>query len=72
MQVGNVPLQAPVHSTKPCFLVVLAVNVTLVPAVKALEQCLPQLIPLGLLVTVPVPALVTVSVNCWDAGTNVA
>ena len=42
-----------------------AVNVTAVPLANAAEHVGPQVIPVGLLVTVPVPApvLVTVSVN---------
>lgn len=41
-----------------------AVNVTVVPLLSVVEQVLPQLIPVGLLVTVPVPvpARLTVSV----------
>src|SRR5215471_15709798 len=54
-----------------------AVSVTLVPWSKAALHVLPQLIPTGLLVTVPlpVPALLTVRVNgnvsvmCTDAST---
>ena len=44
----------------------IAVSVTTVPALYVSEQSAPQAIPAGLLVTVPppVPALVTVSVNC--------
>ncbi len=40
-----------------------AVSVTAVPLLRVVEQALPQLIPAGLLVTVPlpVPALATVS-----------
>jgi hypothetical protein len=45
-----------------------AVNVTLMPWVKAALQVVPQVMPAGLLVTVPLPAPVfdTVSV-CGDA-----
>ena len=64
VQVGDVPLQAPVHSTNVSFFVVLAVNVTLVPAAKVCAHCFPQLSPLGLLTTVPEPVKATLSVNC--------
>jgi hypothetical protein len=56
-----------------------AVSVTVVPLLNAAEQVLPQLIPAGLLVTVPfpVPLLVVVftklilSVNCSVGGGGV-
>src|SRR5512147_1180882 len=74
VQVGDVPLpmQAPVHPLKTCFFAGLAVNVTLAPTVKDAAQCLPQLIPLGLLVTVPLPVVDRSSVYCWVVSTNVA
>jgi hypothetical protein len=58
----------------------MAVKVTELPLLKVAEQMLPQLIPVGLLVTVPfpVPLLVTAlttfteSVNCWGELLNVA
>ena len=48
-----------------------AVNVTLVPLLYASEQSPPQLMPAGLLVTVPLPDFVTVSVNCWSVNAAV-
>ena len=69
VHVGDVPLQAQVHSTKTCFLAGLAVSVTLVPAANDFAQCLPQLIPFGTLMTVPLPVLLKVSVNCCVAST---
>jgi hypothetical protein len=44
-----------------------AVRVTEVPLLKLYWQVLPQLIPLGLLVTVPepVPVLLTERAYCW-------
>jgi hypothetical protein len=39
-----------------------AVNVTVVPLLSVVEQVLPQLIPVGLLVTVPVPVPARVTV----------
>ena len=72
VQVSDAPLQAPVHPTKACFRAGLAVSVTLVPTVKDFEHVVPQLIPFGLLVTLPEPVRVTLSVYCWVGGTNVA
>src|SRR5512144_2854055 len=74
VHVSDAPLllQSPVHPRKRCFLAGLAVNVTVVFAEKVLEHCLPQLIPFGLLVTIPLPVLVTVSAYCGVASSNVA
>ena len=50
-----------------------AVNVTAVPLANAAEQAAPQLMPVGALVTVPlpVPALVIASVKGWSANVAV-
>ena len=55
------------EKTEPAFAV--AVSVTVVPLLYGSEQSAPQLIPAGLLVTVPdpVPSLVTDKVNCCGA-----
>jgi len=50
-----VPLHAPLHPVKIEFAPGAAVRVTLSPSLKFALQVVPQLIPLGLLVTVPVP-----------------
>ena len=49
-----------------------AVNVTTVPVVKAVEQVAPQEMPAGELVTVPVPAPALVTVSAKDACMKVA
>jgi len=61
------PLQP--ENTEP--LAAAAVRVTLVPLEKLAEQVLPQLIPAGVLLTVPppVPDLATVRVKLVDVGT---
>ncbi len=61
-----VPVQAPPQPVKTDPALARAVRSTLVPEVKVAEQVAPQLIPAGLLVTVPEPAPcgVTVSENC--------
>jgi len=57
------PLHAPVHPVKVEPVVAEGVSVTCVPLLKLALQVVPQLIPAGLLVTVPlpVPAFVTES-----------
>ena len=59
-----VPVQAPLHPAKVEPPAAAAVSVTLVPLLYDAAHVLPQLIPAGEEVTVPVPvpALVTVSV----------
>jgi len=56
-----VPVHAPLHPPKEKPAAGVAVNVTCVPAGKVLVQVVPQLIPAGLLVTVPEPDVVTVT-----------
>ena len=60
-----VPEQAPLQPAKDEPAAGVAVRVTAVPGVTDCEQVAPQLMPAGLLVTVPVPVplLVTVSVT---------
>ena len=62
VQVSAVPLHAPDPPTKWCPRSGFAVSVTLVPVLKVFERVAPQLMPFGLLVTVPGPARVTLSV----------
>jgi hypothetical protein len=66
VQVALVPEQAPPQPVKLEPASGAAVSVTLVPSLKDAEQVAPQVIPPGLLVTVPVPlpAFETVSVPC--------
>ncbi|HSB78889.1 MAG TPA: hypothetical protein VLM91_08885 [Candidatus Methylomirabilis sp.] len=57
-----VPVHAPLQPVKVEVLAGVAVRVTLVPEVKLALQVLPQLIPAGLLVSVPVPVPIFVTV----------
>src|SRR3989454_9468469 len=64
---GAVPLHPPpLHPTNSEPPSGAAVSVTTVPLKKLAEQLEPQLMPSGVLVTVPVPALETVSVKVWS------
>ena len=53
--VGAIPVQAPLQPVKVEFISGVGVRVMTVPELYASEQSEPQLIPAGLLVTVPVP-----------------
>jgi hypothetical protein len=66
-----VPVHAPLQPANTDPVAGVSNRVTIVPPVKLAEQPLPQLIPVGSLVTVPasVPAFVTVNVNCGAAVT---
>src|SRR6267142_4792017 len=65
-----VPVQLPLQPEKVAPAAGAAVKVTTVPLVKEAEQVAPQSMPAGALVTVPVPALVTVRAK--DGKVNVA
>jgi len=62
-QVVAVPLHAPLHPAKPNPVAGVAVKVTCDTFVNVPEHVPGQLIPVGLLVTVPVPAPARVTVN---------
>ncbi len=68
-----VPVHAPLHPAKVDPVAATCVNVTAVPLAKLAAHAVPQLIPVGALVTVPVPvpAFVTVNANVF-AAVNVA
>jgi len=68
-----VPVHAPLHPAKVDPVAATCVNVTIVPLAKLAAHAVPQLIPVGALVTVPVPvpAFVTVNANVF-AAVNVA
>jgi hypothetical protein len=58
-----VPVQSPLQPVNTQPVAGCGVSVTLVPAANAAEQVVPQLIPAGWLVTVPLPVTVTLSEN---------
>ena len=74
MQLKPLPEQAPVHPANCEPVAALAVSVMDVLAGKVAVQVLPQLMPLGVLVTdpVPVPSLVTVRVLLTTTASNCA
>ena len=72
LQVSEVPLHAPPHPTNTTFLLDgLAVRVTLLPLLKLAEHRVPQLMPLGLLVTLPAPLVTTLKLYFDGAGAGV-
>jgi len=62
-QVALVPVHAPLHPMNTDPAAVDAVRVTVAPLAKLAAQAVPQLIPAGVLVTVPVPDPVLVTLN---------
>jgi hypothetical protein len=66
-QVGALPLQAPPQPTKDEFAAAVAVSVTWVPGSKSALHVVPQLIPVGLLVTLPWPVPLKLTVKTGDA-----
>jgi len=60
---GPVPEQTPDHPTKTAPRPGVAVSTTVVPAANDALQVTPQSIPVGLLVTVPLPLAVTLNAN---------
>ena len=67
---GLVPEQAPDQPLKVNPAAGVAVSVTLVPLANDAVQVVPQLIPLGLLVTVPLPVPASVTVRTGWAATR--
>ena len=63
-----VPLQAPDHPENIEFPVAAAVSVTAVPVAKVALQVWPQLMPVGLLLTVPAPVPEAVTLTRTDVG----
>lgn len=67
-----VPLHAPAHPAKTESAAGAAVRVTVAPVVKFAEQVAPQLIPVGLLETVPVPVPVLATERLNVCKLNIA
>jgi hypothetical protein len=63
-----VPVQAPLQPVKVELVEAVALRPTLVPLGKLALQVAPQLIPLGLEVTVPVPVPALATVRGWSTG----
>src|SRR5262249_61709334 len=71
-EVGGGPVEPPLQPVKVEPAAGVAVNVTAVPIVKDVEQVVPQEIPVGALVTVPLPAPALVTVSANDDCTKLA
>jgi hypothetical protein len=69
---GPVPVQAPDHPENVSPVPGVAVSVTTVPPLKVAVHVDPQLMPAGLLVTVPVPDPCLVTTSCTVAGLKAA
>ena len=67
-----VPVQAPLQPTNAERLAGVAFNVTTVPPLKAAVHALPQLIPAGFELTMPVPVPVSFTVSVAVCCANVA
>jgi len=63
MQVGLLPQLPPTQPAKDEFALAVGVSVTCVPGEKLALQMVPQLMPEGLLVTVPFPVPARVTLN---------
>jgi hypothetical protein len=72
VQVFVVPVHAPLQPAKSELPVAAAVKVTMAPLVSDVEQTVPQSMPAGELVTVPLPVPALVTVNANDGSENVA
>jgi hypothetical protein len=68
LQTVAAPLQAPPQPLKRALAPGAAVKVTMVPLVKVVEQLAAQLIPAGLLVTVPAAEPRTVTLSAIGTG----
>jgi hypothetical protein len=66
-----VPVQLPLQPAKVEPAAGVAVNVTAVPLAYEAEQVAPQLIPAGLLVTVPLPVPLFVTVRAIDVVSEI-
>ena len=67
-----VPVQAPLHPPNVLPLPAVPVSVTVLPSLKFALHVLGQLIPLGLLTTLPVPVPASVTLNANALAVNVA
>ena len=63
VQVGLLPLQPPVHPVKDELAAAVSVSITWVPFAKLALHAVPQLMPAGLLLIVPVPVPAGLTVN---------